>query len=92
MFYEERFEPDGMLLTLYEVAIDAPEQERRRVGGKRPKLHRALPGDASTFFGDTIPHGTLMAPGQAFEKAWRIESSGTVAWQGRRLERLHPEI
>jgi transcriptional regulator with XRE-family HTH domain len=89
-FYEQRFEADGMLLSLFEVAEHAPEQERRRAGGRRPKLYRALPGDASTFLGDTIPHGTLMAPGQAFVKTWRIRNSGTVPWQGRRLERAGP--
>jgi len=89
-FYEDRFQADGMLLSLYEVAVHAPEQERRRAGGTRPRLHHAMSGDASTFLGDTIPHGTLMEPGQAFEKVWRIQNSGTVAWHGRRLERQGP--
>jgi transcriptional regulator with XRE-family HTH domain len=89
-FYEDRFEADGLLLSLYEVAVHAPEQERRRAGGRRPRLHRAIPGDASTFVGDTIPHGTRMAPGQVFEKTWRVRNSGTVAWEGRQLERQGP--
>ncbi|MGA8744881.1 MAG: NBR1-Ig-like domain-containing protein [Solirubrobacterales bacterium] len=89
-FYEDRFEADGMLLSLYEVAVHAPEQERRRAGGKRPRLNRAIPGDASTFVGDTIPHGTLMQPGQVFEKVWRVRNSGTVAWEDRKLERQGP--
>jgi hypothetical protein len=89
-FYEYRFQADGMLLSLYEVAVHAPEQERRRAGGQRARLYRAIPGDASTFVDDTIPHGTLMAPGQVFEKVWRIKNSGTVAWEGRRLERQGP--
>jgi transcriptional regulator with XRE-family HTH domain len=89
-FYEQTFEADGLLLSLFEVADHAPEQERRRAGGKRPKLHRAIPGDGSTFVGDTIPHGTRMEPGQVFEQTWRIRNSGTVAWQGRRLERQGP--
>jgi transcriptional regulator with XRE-family HTH domain len=89
-FYEERFEADGMLLSLFEVAVHAPEQDRRRAGGKRPKPNRAAPGDASAFLSDTIPHGSLMAPGQAFEKVWQIKNSGTVAWQDRRLERQGP--
>lgn len=88
-FYEDRFEADGLLLSLYEVAIHAPEQERRRAGGKRT-LSRAIPGDASTFVGDTIPHGTLMQPGQVFEKVWRVKNTGTVPWQGRKLERQGP--
>jgi transcriptional regulator with XRE-family HTH domain len=89
-FYEDTFQADGLLLSLFEVAEHAPEQERRRAGGKRRQLHRAMSGDASTFVSDTIPHGTLMLPGQVFEKLWRIRNSGTVSWEGRRLERQGP--
>jgi transcriptional regulator with XRE-family HTH domain len=89
-FYEDAFEADGLLLSLYEVAEHAPEQARRRAGGHRPKLRRAIRGDASTFVGDTIAHGTRMEPGQMFEQTWRIKNSGTVKWQGRKLERQGP--
>jgi transcriptional regulator with XRE-family HTH domain len=89
-FYEDTFEADGLLLSLFEVAEHAAEQERRRSGGERPKLTRAIPGDASTFVGDTVPHGTLMEPGQVFEQTWRVANSGTVAWRGRKLERQGP--
>ena len=89
-FYEQTFEADGLLLSLFEVVEHAPEQERRRTGGRRPKLHRAVPGDASTFVGDTIPHGSLMEPGQVFEQTWQVCNSGTVAWQERQLERQGP--
>ena len=89
-FYEDTFEADGLLLSLFEVAEHAPEQDRRRAGGKRPRLKRAIRGDASTFLGDTIPHGTLMEPGQVFEQRWQLRNSGTVSWFGRRLERQGP--
>lgn len=89
-FYDDTFEADGLLLSMYEVAVHASEQDRRRAGGRRPRLHRAAPGDASTFVGDTIPHGTLMEPGRVFEQTWRITNSGIVPWQGRRLERQGP--
>jgi hypothetical protein len=89
-FYEDTFQADGLLLSLFEVAEHAPEQERRRAGGKRPRPKRAIPGDASTFVGDTIPHGTLMEPGQVFEQTWRVRNSGEVPWTGRRLERQGP--
>jgi transcriptional regulator with XRE-family HTH domain len=89
-FYEDTFEGEGLLLSLFEVAEHAPEQERRRAGGKRPKLTRAIPGDSSTFVGDTIPHGTLMEPGQVFEQTWRVRNSGKVPWEGRKLERQGP--
>jgi hypothetical protein len=31
-----------------------------------------------------------MEPGQVFEQTWRVRNSGTVAWQGRKLERQGP--
>jgi transcriptional regulator with XRE-family HTH domain len=89
-FYEDTFQADGLLLSLFEVAAHASEQDRRRVGGKRPRLRRAIAGDASTFVGDTTPHGTLMEPGQVFEQTWRVKNSGEVEWQGRKLERQGP--
>ncbi len=89
-FYEDRFDGEGLLLSLFEVADHADEQERRRAGGRRPRLVRAIAGDASAFVGDTIPHGTLMKPGEVFVKTWRVRNSGTVAWEGRQLERQGP--
>jgi transcriptional regulator with XRE-family HTH domain len=89
-FYEQTFEADGLLLSLFEVVEHAAEQGRRRSGGHRPRLVHAEPGDASTFVGDTIPHGTIMKPGEWFEKEWRVKNSGKVPWVGRQLERQGP--
>lgn len=89
-FYEERFEADGLLNSLFEVAEHAGEQHRQRFGGHRPKRYRAVEGDATAFVDDTIPHGTLMQPGELFAKTWRIRNVGTVLWRGRRLERQGP--
>jgi transcriptional regulator with XRE-family HTH domain len=89
-FYEDTFEADGLLLSLFEVAEHSAEQDRRRAGGHRPSLRRAIPDDASTFVGDSIAHGTSMEPGQVFEQTWRVRNSGKVAWEGRRLERQGP--
>lgn len=89
-FYEEAFEADGLLLSLFEISEHAPEQNRRRFGGHRPKMIRAAPGDATAFIDDTVPHGTLMQPGEVFVKTWRIRNVGTVPWHGRRLERQGP--
>ncbi len=33
----------------------------------------------------TIPDGTVMTPGQAFTKKWRIRNTGTCAWNGYTL-------
>jgi transcriptional regulator with XRE-family HTH domain len=89
-FYEDRFVADGLLLSLFEVAAHAAEQDRRRAGGKRPRRVRAVEGDATAYVDETIPHGTLMTPGQRFIKTWRIRNAGTVPWRGRRLERQGP--
>ena len=89
-FYEQQFEGDGLLLSLFEVAEHNAEQDRRRFGGHRPRLVRAIEGDATGFVDDTIPHGTLMSPGLLFVKTWRIRNTGTVPWRGRRLERQGP--
>lgn len=91
-FYEEQFEADGLLHSLFEVAEHAQEQKRQRAGGHNAprQLVRAIPGDATAFVEDTIPHGTLMLPGEWFVKVWRIRNCGTVPWRARRLERQGP--
>jgi transcriptional regulator with XRE-family HTH domain len=89
-FYERVFDAEGLLLSLFEVAEHSDEQNRRRVGGHRPRIVRAVPGDATAFVDDTIPHGTLMSPGERFTKTWRIRNAGSVPWKGRRLERQGP--
>ena len=90
LFYEEVFEAPGLLVSEFEVAITAEEQERRRWGGHNPPRYRAVAGDASAFIDDTVPHGTLMTPGQAFEKSWTVKNAGSVPWHDRRLERQGP--
>ncbi len=89
-FYEATFEADGLLLSLFEVAIHAPEQERRRARGRVNKAVAIRPGDASEFVDDTIPNGTPLAPGELFVKTWRIRNTGSVAWADRALERQGP--
>lgn len=90
LFYEDTFQADGLLLSLFEVVEHAREQGRRRAGGRPPPMAQAVPGDASVFVGDTVPHGTQMAPGEFFEKQWQIRNSGTVPWVERQLERQGP--
>lgn len=92
IFYDETFEMDGLLMSLYEVAVEGAEQDRRRYGGRRPPpFLRALPGDASTFVGENVPNGRCFTPGEIFEKRWQIRNSGTVPWRARRLERQGPK-
>src|SRR5207244_2217094 len=89
-FYEHHFEADGLLEALFEVVTHAREQSRQRFSGHRPRRVNAVPGDASAFVDDTIPHGTVMSPGLLFVKTWRIRNAGSVAWRGRQLERQGP--
>jgi len=89
-FYEESFDADGLLLSLFAVVEHAGQQNRRRFGGRRPRLVPAVPGDATAFIDDTVPHGTLMLPGLRFAKTWRIRNVGSVPWRDRRLERQGP--
>ncbi len=38
-------------------------------------------GDKATFVADvTIPDGTLIAPGAAFTKTWKLQNTGTTTW------------
>jgi transcriptional regulator with XRE-family HTH domain len=89
-FYDETFQAEGLLLSMYEVVVGAAEQELRRSGGKRRPPKPVAPGDASEFVRDTIPHGTMLRPGQLFLKTWTIRNSGTVPWIDRALERQGP--
>ena len=90
-FYEDQFKAAGLLLSLLAVVEHTNEQKRlrSRISGRK-KQPPAVPGDASSFVDDTIPSGSLMAPGEVFIKSWRIRNSGTVPWHGRRLERQGP--
>src|SRR5215213_450373 len=85
IFYDETFEMDGQLMSLYEVAIEGGEQDRRRYGGRRPPpFLRKLPGDESAFVGEDVPNGRCFEPGELFTKTWQIRNSGSVPWRGRR--------
>jgi transcriptional regulator with XRE-family HTH domain len=89
-FYEDRFEADGLLFSLLEVAEHAAEQKRQRVARAGHGQSRVTPGDATAFVGETIPQGTLMQPGEVFVKTWKIRNVGTVSWKERQLERQGP--
>ncbi|MHB8059387.1 MAG: NBR1-Ig-like domain-containing protein [Gaiellaceae bacterium] len=89
-FYEERFEADGMLNSLFEVVEHGAEQKRRRAAGRPARRVKAIEGDATAFVDESVPQGTLMAPGEIFVKTWRIRNVGSVPWRERRLERQGP--
>jgi DNA-binding winged helix-turn-helix (wHTH) protein len=50
---------------------------------------RAAPGDRSRFVRDvSLPDGTIMPPGERFEKVWEIQNVGSVVWRSRHLRRI----
>jgi hypothetical protein len=38
---------------------------------------------SAAFVGETIPDGTIVAPGATFTKVWRIQNTGTCAWDSK---------
>ena len=88
--YEEHFEADGLLTSIYAAAENADEQKRQRSARAGRKQPRAIPGDATAFVSHTIPNGTLMKPGEVFTETWTIHDAGSVPWKNRRLERQGP--
>ena len=90
IFYEETFGSEGLLMSLYEAAIDAPEQERRRAYGQK-RVVKAIPGDASSVVSEPLYNGEMKKPGEVFTVVWTIKNSGSVLWESRRLERVGPK-
>lgn len=54
----------------------------------KPAVRRAAAaGDGSVFVGDvTHPDGTVVLPGQRFEKVWALQNVGRVHWRGRAMQ------
>jgi len=51
------------------------------LGTNTPGVAPTSACDVSVFITDvTVPDGTPMAPGQNFDKTWRIQNSGTCTW------------
>jgi hypothetical protein len=50
---------------------------------------RPIAGDASEWGREvSVPDGTLVQPGEVFNKSWELRNAGTVPWHGRFLSRL----
>lgn len=84
-YYERAFHGDGLLWSLY---VEARTALRPPPTATRPAAVYPLPGDRSRFVADvTIPDGTVMPPGFAFLKVWRLQNVGSVTWVGRQIGR-----
>jgi transcriptional regulator with XRE-family HTH domain len=64
---------------------DRREAARPGPGGSVPEDYD--PRDRSLLHTENVPDGSLMAPGEVFEKAWTLHNDGPVAWTGRWLSR-----
>lgn len=45
------------------------------------------PSDRSELVGETVPDGTMVGPGQEFDKSWRLRNAGDRPWVDRHLTR-----
>lgn len=79
----------GMLLSRYEGVVAEKRRSRlNRVVEPRKPSPDASADDASLFVSETIADGTLMQPGQRFDKTWTIRNGGSIAWENRLLSRI----
>ena len=75
---DEILNAGGMLVSRYD-AVDAEKRKRRLNRGVSPRQISPLAAasDESTFVDETIADGSLMEPGQRFEKSWTIRNTAT---------------
>jgi transcriptional regulator with XRE-family HTH domain len=85
-FYEERFNADGQLWSVFVEVVAGPRPPQR--SSRAVSTGYPLPGDSSTFVDDITPDAVIMPPGFHFEKVWRLRNSGTVPWVDRWLRRI----
>ena len=50
------------------------------LGTNTPGVAPTSSCDVSIFVTETVPDGTPMAPGQNFDKSWRLQNVGTCPW------------
>ncbi|HEY4225764.1 MAG TPA: NBR1-Ig-like domain-containing protein [Pseudolysinimonas sp.] len=84
---EGLLETGGMLLSRYDAVIAEKRRSRLNRAVREPSPERRQ-SDASLFVDETIPDGTLMEPGERFDKSWTIRNAGDVVWEGRLLTRI----
>lgn len=83
-------QPDGRedtrFLALRGLVVDALSSTEE--DESRPR--KVIPGDDRTEFVAelTVPDGSILEPGEIFEKVWIIRNAGSVAWRGRSLRRM----
>lgn len=75
----KNFDPRNAYLTI-ETAAPAPAQAAptapAAIPGAEPLIHAEFIADV------TLPDGSLVQPGQALTKVWRVQNSGNQPWEG----------
>jgi murein DD-endopeptidase MepM/ murein hydrolase activator NlpD len=65
--------------------ISSVPMNTQALGGS-PYLLPPPASDSATFLSDvTLPDNTVVSPGQALVKTWRVQNSGTSTWDGYKL-------
>lgn len=85
---EDRLQTSGIVLSYYDAVVAEKRLKRLNRGFVRVTAPDASDEDASLFIGETVADGTLMTPGQRFEKTWTIRNAGRIEWTGRFLTRV----
>jgi transcriptional regulator with XRE-family HTH domain len=79
----------GMLISRYEAVLAEKRRTRlNRVVAPLEASPLASLRDSSGFVSETIPDGTIMQPGERFEKTWTIRNDGELVWEDRLLSRI----
>lgn len=85
---EDRLRSGGLILSYYDAVL--AENRRLRLNGGRTReiSPQASDSDLSVFVCETVPDGSVMLPGDRFEKTWTIRNEGDVVWRDRYLTRI----
>ncbi len=80
----EAVSPEWLTATAMNGTIAAYDRNLTSTAApEKQGLHAAAPSpcDVMTFVADmSVPDGTVLEPGEAFRKTWRIRNSGACAW------------
>lgn len=76
-------------LALLRPADNAAEAEAPGAAAPTEAAGPLVPGDSIQFVRDvTLEDGSVIPRGQTRIKTWEFENTGTVLWEGRRLQRV----
>ena len=72
---------NGTIAAYDRILTSTAAPEKQGLSVAAPPHGATPPCDVMTFVADmSVPDGTVLNPGEAFRKTWRIKNSGTCAW------------